>query len=116
MSEFLDSPSNIAAFRTALLAWYGANKRSPAVARQRRSLSRGFLKLCCSRRAWIRWITTLRFIERFPTLEDLAAAQEADVLKVWEGLGYYARARNMHKAAQLIVAEHGAGFPIPTKS
>jgi len=41
-----------------------------------------------------------RFLKRFPKVEDLAAADEADVLKVWEGLGYYARARNLHKAAR----------------
>src|SRR5512138_361971 len=46
-----------------------------------------------------------RFLDRFPTLEALAAAPLRDVLKSWEGLGYYARARNLHKAAQVIVNE-----------
>lgn len=45
-----------------------------------------------------------RFIERFPTLESLAAAPEEDVLKLWEGLGYYRRARNLHKGAQQVAA------------
>lgn len=45
-----------------------------------------------------------RFLKRFPTVEALAAADESDVLKVWEGLGYYARARNLLKAARLIVS------------
>ncbi len=49
-----------------------------------------------------------RFLKRFPTVEVLAAASEADVLKAWEGLGYYARARNLRKAAQRIVAD---GWP-----
>ncbi len=44
-----------------------------------------------------------RFLARFPTIEDLAAAPLGDVLKLWEGLGYYARARNLHKAATMIV-------------
>ncbi len=44
-----------------------------------------------------------RFLERFPTVESLATAAEADVLKAWEGLGYYARARNLRRAAQQIV-------------
>ena len=49
-----------------------------------------------------------RFLERFPTIEALAAAPIGAVLKLWEGLGYYARARNLHKAAHVIVAElHG---------
>jgi len=43
-----------------------------------------------------------RFLGRFPTVGDLAAADEADVLKAWEGLGYYARARNLHRAAKAI--------------
>ena len=46
-----------------------------------------------------------RFIERFPDVQQLAAAPLQDVLKVWEGLGYYARARNLHKAAQFIMTE-----------
>ncbi len=45
-----------------------------------------------------------RFMETYPTVEDLATASEDDVLKLWQGLGYYSRARNLHKAAQQIVA------------
>ncbi len=52
-----------------------------------------------------------RWMERFPTVQDLAAADQQEVLKLWEGLGYYARARNLHRAAQVIVAEHGGVFP-----
>jgi A/G-specific adenine glycosylase len=52
-----------------------------------------------------------RFMERFPTVGALAFATEQAVLKVWEGLGYYSRARNMHRAAQLIVRERGGEFP-----
>ncbi len=52
-----------------------------------------------------------RFLARFPTVESLAAAPLADVLKQWEGMGYYARARNLHKAAQIIVAEHNGQVP-----
>ena len=52
-----------------------------------------------------------RFLSRFPTVEDLAAAQEEDVLRIWEGLGYYSRARNMHKTAQQVVESYGGHFP-----
>jgi A/G-specific adenine glycosylase len=52
-----------------------------------------------------------KFIARFPGVQDLAAAPLQDVLKVWEGLGYYARARNLHKAAQVIVNELGGEVP-----
>lgn len=56
-----------------------------------------------------------RWMTRFPTLADLAAADQQDVLKAWEGLGYYARARNLHKAAQQVVAEHGGLVPTDRK-
>ena len=46
----------------------------------------------------------MRFVSRWPKVEDLAAAEEAEVLREWQGLGYYSRARNLHKAAQMIVA------------
>lgn len=52
-----------------------------------------------------------RWMERFPDLPALAAASEADVLGVWQGLGYYSRARNLHRAAQMLVAEHGGKLP-----
>jgi len=52
-----------------------------------------------------------RFMARFPTVSALAAAPLADVLKLWEGLGYYSRARNLHRAAQIVVAEHGGQLP-----
>lgn len=52
-----------------------------------------------------------RFMERFPTIQELAAADLETVLKMWEGLGYYARARNFHKAANQVVAEFGGRVP-----
>ena len=52
-----------------------------------------------------------RFTEHFPTVEALAAAPLDDVLKLWEGLGYYARARNLHRAARQVVAEFDGYLP-----
>jgi A/G-specific adenine glycosylase len=52
-----------------------------------------------------------RFLERFPNLQALAAAPGEEVLRLWSGLGYYSRARNLQKAAQRVVAEHGGEFP-----
>ena len=52
-----------------------------------------------------------KFKEIWPTINDLAAAEEADILREWAGLGYYARARNMRKAAQAVVNDHGGVFP-----
>jgi A/G-specific adenine glycosylase len=52
-----------------------------------------------------------RFLLRFPTLADLARADEQEVLRLWEGLGYYRRARDLHRAAGLILARHEGRFP-----
>jgi A/G-specific adenine glycosylase len=52
-----------------------------------------------------------RFLERFPTVAALAAAPADEVLALWAGLGYYSRARNLHRCAQAVVAEHGGQFP-----
>jgi A/G-specific adenine glycosylase len=52
-----------------------------------------------------------RFLQALPTVHDLARADEEQVLRLWEGLGYYRRARQLHRAAQVIVAEHGGEFP-----
>ena len=53
-----------------------------------------------------------RFLQRFPDLSALAAAEIDEVLHLWSGLGYYARARNLHRAAQRIRDEHGGEFPV----
>ena len=52
-----------------------------------------------------------RFLSRFPTVHSLARARETEVLKLWSGLGYYSRARNLHRAAKTIVAGHHGQFP-----
>src|SRR5665213_2601128 len=52
-----------------------------------------------------------RFLERFPTLSSLAAAPEQDVLRLWQGLGYYSRARNLHAAARAVVSELNGQIP-----
>ncbi|MEX0728208.1 MAG: A/G-specific adenine glycosylase [Planctomycetaceae bacterium] len=74
-------------------------------------------------RVWIREImlqqTTVtavipylqRFMQKFPTLAALANAEEADVLHAWEGLGYYSRARNLHRAARHLMTDHRGEFP-----
>jgi A/G-specific adenine glycosylase len=52
-----------------------------------------------------------RFLQRFPTVTALAEAPSEDVLALWSGLGYYARARNLHRCAQVVASEHGHAFP-----
>lgn len=56
-----------------------------------------------------------RFVKAFPTVRDLAAASQDRVLKLWEGLGYYGRARNLLRAAKIIVADHGGRFPVTAR-
>lgn len=57
----------------------------------------------------------LRWIERFPAVHDVAEADEQEILKYWEGLGYYARARNLHKAAKIIVEDFAGELPCDYK-
>ncbi|MBL8349336.1 MAG: A/G-specific adenine glycosylase [Burkholderiaceae bacterium] len=52
-----------------------------------------------------------RFLQRFPDVAALAAARQDEVLALWSGLGYYSRARNLHRCAQVVVREHGGRFP-----
>lgn len=56
------------------------------------------------------------FITLFPTIEDLAEAETEEVLKIWEGLGYYSRAKNLHKTAQIIVKDYNGIFPQDKKT
>ena len=57
------------------------------------------------------WNYYLRFVERFPTISHLAEASEDEVLKYWQGLGYYSRARNLHAGAKYILKTHNGIFP-----
>lgn len=53
----------------------------------------------------------LKFVEHFPTVEDLASASEEEVLKLWQGLGYYSRARNLHATAKIVANDFNGVFP-----
>ena len=53
----------------------------------------------------------VRFVEKYPTIRHLARAKEQEVLRLWQGLGYYTRARNLHKCAQKVVSEYNGKFP-----
>lgn len=57
-----------------------------------------------------------RFIEKYPSVQELACAREEEVLRLWQGLGYYARARNLHACARMIVSELGGRFPTTYKA
>ena len=57
-----------------------------------------------------------RFLNALPAVEDLAACDEETLMKLWEGLGYYSRARNLHKTAKIVCEEYGGAFPSDEKS
>lgn len=93
-----------------LLAWFRVNARDLPW-RHDRSPYRVWLSEMMLQQTQVETVIPYyhRFLDRFPTIDDLAAAPLGDVLKLWEGLGYYARARNLHQAAKVIVTDlHGA--------
>lgn len=99
-------------FRQALAPWYDENGR-PLPWRSSRDpyriwLSEVILQQTRVDQGMAYWC---RFVERYPTVADLAAAPEDEVLKLWQGLGYYSRARNLRTAAQQVAAQHGGAFP-----
>jgi len=99
----------ISNFQLPLIDWFRANARDLPW-RHDRSPYRVWLSEMMLQQTQVDTVIPYfnRFLDRFPTLNDLAAAPIGDVLKLWEGLGYYARARNLHKAAIVIATDlHG---------
>ncbi|RFZ92768.1 A/G-specific adenine glycosylase [Mucilaginibacter conchicola] len=99
-------------FSAQLIAWYQHNKRD--------------LPWRKTTDAYIIWLSEIilqqtrveqgmpyfyRFAERYPTVTDFAAASEDEVLRLWQGLGYYSRGRNMLKTAKLVQEQYGGNFP-----
>lgn len=119
MSAALELPDQtwIRRFRRAVLRWYRHSGRDLPWRDERDPY-----------RVWVREImlqqTTVaavvpyleRFLAALPTLETLADASEQDVLRLWEGLGYYSRARNLRKAAQTIVADFEGAMPVSVEA
>ena len=100
------------AFRRRLGAWYDRHARDLPW-RRRRDPYAVWLSEIMLQQTQVATVKPYfaRFLQAFPTLEALARADEHDVLRLWEGLGYYRRARQLHRAARIIVAEHGGEFP-----
>lgn len=99
-------------FADTLLAWYGENQRSLPWRGESDPYKIWVSEIILQQtRVQQGWDYYLRFIETFPDVGELARAPEEQVLRVWQGLGYYSRARNMHAAAQQIVNEHHGTFP-----
>jgi A/G-specific adenine glycosylase len=107
--EFPFDPLEIA---PRLLAWYGAHGRDLPW-RHTRDPYRIWLSEIMLQQTTVAAVIPYyrHFLATFPDVATLAAAPLERVIELWAGLGYYSRARNLHRAAQLIVAEHGGGFP-----
>jgi len=99
-------------FRTRLLAWYDAHARDLPW-RESRDPYRVWLSEIMLQQTRVAAVIEhyREFLQRFPTIEKLAAAREASVLAAWSGLGYYRRARMLHAAAKVVVRELGGKFP-----
>lgn len=100
------------AVKSKLLPWFSANKRSMPW-RSNRTPYRVWISELMLQQTRVDQATPYfhRFMKRFPSLKSLAEASQEDVLKQWEGLGYYSRARNLHKTAQIITVECNGRFP-----
>ena len=102
----------IASFREKLLAWYDANKRDLPWRRTQDPYKIWISEIMLQQTRVDTVIPYYEcFLDWFPTVADLAQAPEERLLKAWEGLGYYSRVRNMQKAAQQIMENHGGVFP-----
>ncbi|MDX1304149.1 A/G-specific adenine glycosylase [Photobacterium sp.] len=101
-------------FSDAILAWYDKFGRKTLPWQQNKTPYKVWLSEIMLQQTQVATVIPYfeRFIARFPTVEELAAAEQDEVLHLWTGLGYYARARNLHKAAQLIVSQHHGEFPV----
>jgi A/G-specific adenine glycosylase len=106
-------PMDAAAFRRDLRRWYKANARDLPWRKDHRDPYRVWLSEIMLQQT--RVATVLQryqeFLQHFPTIVSLALAREEDVLAVWSGLGYYHRARSLHRAAQFVMRECNAQLP-----
>lgn len=105
-------PATIRAFQQRLIAWYQKHGRDLPWRHTRDPyailVSEVMLQQTQVQRATLYYE---KFLHRYPTVEELARADESEVRETWEGLGYYARARNLQRTSQKIVAEYAGRFP-----
>lgn len=105
-------------FRVRLLAWYDANGRHELPWKQPATPYRVWVSEIMLQQTRVSVVVPYfrAFMERFPDVQALAQAPADAVMAQWSGLGYYARARNLHRAAQVIAAEHGGEMPTDRES
>ncbi len=102
-----------APFSTRLLAWYDQHGRKDLPWQQPRTPYRVWVSEIMLQQTQVTTVIGYfeKFMARFPEVSALAKAPQDEVLHLWTGLGYYARARNLHKAAKVMVTEHGGDLP-----
>lgn len=105
---------SMSAFSDTVLAWYDKHGRKHLPWQQNISPYRVWVSEIMLQQTQVTTVIPYfeRFMHSFPTVEALANASQDDVLHHWTGLGYYARGRNLHKCAQMVVNEHQGVFPI----
>lgn len=103
---------NKSLFAKKIIAWYEENKR-PLPWRETKDPYKIWLSEVILQQTRVAQGLQYyhRFVERYPTVEALASASEQDVLRLWQGLGYYTRARNLHKGAKKVREEYNGKFP-----
>ncbi|AIU28034.1 A/G-specific adenine glycosylase [Pandoraea pnomenusa] len=114
-----ESPENAgtdalaATFAERLIAWQAEHGRHDLPWQNTRDAYRIWLSEIMLQQTQVATVIPYytKFLERFPDVTALANAPQDDVMALWSGLGYYSRARNLHRCAQVVVAEHGARFP-----
>jgi A/G-specific adenine glycosylase len=97
----------------ALIEWHAAHGRHDLPWQQNRTPYRVWVSEIMLQQTQVTTVIPYfqRFLARFPDVQSLATAAEDDVLTLWSGLGYYSRARNLHRAAQIIATRHGERVP-----
>lgn len=104
--------TDYSSFRRKLLKWYGNDARDLPWRRTADPYQIWISEIMLQQTTVAAVIPYFeRFLDRFPTVAALAAGPENEVLRLWEGLGYYSRARNLHRAAKVIVEEYAGLFP-----
>lgn len=108
---------NAAAIADAVLAWYAENARALPW-RANPDPYRVWVSEIMLQQTRMETVLPYyqRWMEEFPSLKDLAQADLQEVLRLWEGLGYYSRARNLHKAAQVVMSDHNGRIPTERKA
>jgi len=105
-------PAQISPLAQRLLSWYASNARSLPW-RGLKDPYAIWVSEIMLQQTRVETVKTYfeRWLQRFPTIQSLAEAPVREVLKAWEGLGYYSRARNLHRAARIVVDDHGGLLP-----